>query len=73
MGQGAIYRNQGKLIEADAAYRKALLFDPTLGEAWTGLQTVLAAGGLREESLKAAKLAVLNVGHCAELTLAITA
>lgn len=69
MGMGATYRNLGKLAEADAAYRAALSRDPTLAEAWIGLQTVLLSGGMREQALQAAELAISHVGHRAEVHL----
>ena len=69
MGMGATHRNMGQLAEADAAYRAALSRDPMLAEAWIGLQTVLLSGGMKEQALQAADLAISHVGHRAEVHL----
>ena len=66
MGVGAVHRALKQNEKAVAAYRKALDLDGTLGEAWGALLSLYVDGGKRDECLRLAELAMVQVPQLAE-------
>lgn len=58
MGSGNARYALGELQSADRAFRRAIALAPGRPEAWNNLAYVLAAAGLRDEAIHAARTAV---------------
>lgn len=71
MGLGALWRAEGNLREAAAAYEAAVTYDPKLEEAWAGLIACFAEIGDREATRLVATSAVLTAPATAEAWLVL--
>mgnify|MGYP003883181873 CR=1 FL=1 len=71
MGVAAVHSGQGRLGDAEAAYRRALSYDPTLSEAWLGLVRTYAQAGQTDRAAQAASDGLAKVPDDPGLALAV--
>jgi len=71
MGIAAVHSAQGRHGDAEAAYRRAVVFDPSLSEAWLGLVRTYGQAGQADRAAKAASDGLAAVPNDPGLALAV--